>query len=102
MLRRLLAEDLESPGHTRPSSNGSTRRPAQVGVVEVRQAVRGGAHLAAHPAFFPREHAVVRAQLGEHHADRITVANHHPVDAAHLAGLCLDSEPARGADESKR
>ena len=71
----------------RARGDGGARRPAQVGVVEVRQPVGGGADLAPHPALLPREHGVVGAEPGEHGADRVAVADHDPVDAADLASL---------------
>ena len=44
----------------------------------------------------------MRAQPGEQRADRVAVAHHHPVHAAHLAVLRGDAQPARGADQGER
>ena len=46
--------------------------------------------------------AVVRAEPGEQRADRVAVADDDPVDAAHLAGLGADAEPAGRTDQRER
>src|SRR6185437_2474946 len=45
---------------------------------------------------------VVGTQPGQDRADRVSVADHHPVDAAHVARLRADLEPPRGADHGQR
>ena len=85
-----------------PAATAARARAAQVGVVEVRQPVRGRPHLAAHPALLPGQHALVRAEPGQQRADRVAVADHHPVDAAHLAGLGHDAQPPGRPDQRQR
>src|SRR5665647_869776 len=102
VVRHLVAEDLERAVHPDPRGDRGTGRPAQVGVVEVGQAVRGATHLPAHPTLLPDHHRVVRAEPGEHRADRVAVPDDHPVDAANLAGLGRDAEPTRRAHQGQR
>src|SRR3954454_11274731 len=98
----LVAEDLQGPFHTGAGRHRGAGGAAQVRVVEVREPVRGGPHLAPHPALLPGHQRLVRAQPGEQHADRVTVPDHHPVHAADLACLGRDAQPARGSDERER
>ena len=44
----------------------------------------------------------MRAEPGEHRTDGVAVADDHPVDAADLARLGLDAEPAGRADQGER
>src|SRR5659263_36355 len=59
VLGRVRTEDLHGALHPGPGRDGGAGRAAQVGVVEVRQPVRGGPDLAAHAALLPGQHAVV-------------------------------------------
>ena len=95
---RLVGEDLQRPGDPGGGGHRRARRAAQVGVVEVGQPVGGGPHLAAYPALLPGQHAGVRADPGEQRGDRVAVLDHHPVDAADLALLGGDADPAGRAD----
>src|SRR6516225_2484942 len=65
VLGRVTTEDLQRALHSGPGGDRRAGAAAQVGVVEVGQPVRRRAHLAAHPALLPREHAVVRAEPGQ-------------------------------------
>src|SRR5918993_1170606 len=78
------------------------RGPAEVGVVEVREAVRRRPHLAADAALLPREDGVVGAEPGEHGTDGVAVTDDDTVDATDLASLGGDVEAARCADEGER
>ena len=98
----LLAEDLQGPLHAGTGGDGGAGRAAQVGVVEVGEPVGGGADLAAHPALLPGHQRLVGAEPGQQRADRVAVADHDPVDAAHLARLGGDAEPAGDADDRER
>ena len=98
----VVAEDLHRPLDPRRGGHRGPRGAAQVGVVEVGQAVGRGPHLAAHPPLLPRHHRLVRAHAGEQRADRVAVADHDPVGAAHLARLRRDPEPPRRADQRER
>ena len=98
----VVAEDLQRPLDPGAGGDRGPRRAAQVGVVEVGQPVGGGPHLAAHPALLPGQQRLVGAEPGEQRADRVAVADHDPVDAAHLAGLGRDAEPAGRADQRQR
>ena len=93
----VAAEDVQGPLHAGSGGDRGASRPAQVGVVEIRQPVGGGAHLTAQPPFLPGEHALVRTQPGQHRADRIAVADDHPVGVAHLAGLRRHAQPPADA-----
>ena len=57
VLRRLGAQNLQRALDPGPGRDRGTRGAAQVRVVEVRQPVRGGPHLAAHPSLLPGQHA---------------------------------------------
>ena len=98
----LVAEDLHRPLDAGAGGHGGAGGAAQVGVVEVGEPVGGGPHLAAHPALLPGHQRLVGAEPGQQLADRVAVADHDPVDAADLAGLGLDAEPAGDADERER
>ena len=87
VVRYVVAEDLQRPLDPRTRRHRRAGGTAQVGVVEVRQPVRGRAHLAAHPPLLPGEHRLVRTQPGQQRTDRVAVADHHAVHVAHLAGL---------------
>ena len=102
VIGRVGAEDLQGALHPGAGGDRGAGRPAQVRVVEVRQAVGGGADLAAHPPFLPGQHAVVRPEPGQHRRDRLAVADHHPVHAAHLTGLGGDLQPPRGPHQGQR
>jgi len=102
VIGRFLAEDLQRALHPGASGDRGPGRAAQVRVVEVGQPVGGGPDLAAHPPLLPRQHRVVRAQPGEHGADRVTVPDHHPVDPAHVPRLGADLQPPGTADEAER
>ena len=102
VLGHLVAEDLQRALHPGAGGDRGARRAAQVGVVEVGEAVGGGAHLAAHPPLLPGQHRLVRAEPGEQRADRVAVPDDDAVHAAHLAGLGGDREPAGGADQGER
>ena len=99
---RVVGEDLQRPGDPGRRGHRGPRGAAQVGVVEVGQPVGGRADLAAHPPLLPRQHAGVRADAGEQRGDRVAVLDHDPVDAAHLARLGGDADPAGGADQRQR
>jgi hypothetical protein len=81
------AEDLQRPLHPGAGRHRGAGAAAQVGVVEVGQPVGGRPDLAAHPPLLPGQHAVVRAEPGQHRADRLAVPDHDPVHAAHVARL---------------
>jgi hypothetical protein len=66
VLRHLRPEDLERSLDARGRGDRGLRAAAQVGVVEVHEPVRGGAHLAALPQLRPRLHRLVRAHRGQH------------------------------------
>src|SRR5689334_2144313 len=102
VLRRVRAEDLQGAFHPRARRHRGARAAAQVGVVEVGQPVGGGPDLAAHPALLPGRYGLVRAQPGQHGGDRLAVPDHHPVHPAHVAGLGVDLQPPRGADQGER
>ena len=102
MVGDLVAEDLQRPLDPGAGGDGGAGGAAQVGVVEVGQPVGGGPDLAAHPALLPGHQRLVGAEPGEQRADRVAVADHDPVDAADLAGLGLDAEPAGDADQGER
>ena len=97
----LVGEDLQGPLDAGAGGDGRTGGAAQVGVVEVREPVGGGPDLATHPALLPGHQRLVGAEAGEQRADRVAVADHDAVDAADLAGLGLDAEPAGGADQGE-
>src|SRR6516225_9813237 len=86
VLGRVAAKNLQRALHPRPGGDRGAGAAAQVGVVEVGQAVRRRPHLAPHPALLPGEHAVVRAEPGQQRADRVAIPHHDPVHPAHLAG----------------
>ena len=98
----LLAEDLQGALHARAGGDGGAGRAAQVGVVEVGEAVGGGADLAPHPALLPGHQRLVGAEPGQQRADRVAVADHHAVHAADLARLGGDAEAAGDADDGER
>src|SRR5664280_1057588 len=102
MLGRVRTEDLHGALHPGPGGDGGPGRAAEVGVVEVRQPVRGGPDLAAHAALLPGQHAVVGPEPGQHGPDVVAVANHDPVDAADVAGLGRYAEPAGGPHQRRR
>jgi MFS family permease len=102
VLRRVGAEDLQGAFHPRAGCHRRARRAAQVRVVEVRQPVGGRPDLAAHPPLLEGQHRVVRAQPGQHGADTLAVADHHPIHAAGIAGLGGDLQPPGGTDEGQR
>src|SRR6266511_4040291 len=99
---RGVAEDLQGPGDPGGGGHRGTRRAAQVGVVEVGQAVGGGPDLAAHPPLLPGQHAGVRTQPGQQVGDRVAVLDHDPVHAPDLARLGGDADPAGGTDQRQR
>src|SRR5664280_2368069 len=74
MLGRVRTEDLHGALHPGPGGDGGPGRAAEVGVVEVRQPVRGGPDLAAHAALLPGQHAVVGPEPGQHGPDVVAVA----------------------------
>src|SRR5664280_1084600 len=102
MLGRVRTEDLHGALHPGPGGDGGPGRAAEVGVVEVRQPVRGGPDLAAHAALLPGQHAVVGPEPGQHGPDVVAVANHDPVDAADVAGLGRYADPAGGPHQRQR
>ena len=83
----LSTEQVQGSGNPRRRRHRRACGSPQVGVIEVGQAVGGGADLAAHPALFPGQHRVVRTEPGEQCADGVTVADHHPVGAANFPCL---------------
>src|SRR3954454_16926188 len=102
VLGGVVGEDLQRA--LDPGTGGDRRagRAAQVGVVEVGQAVGGGPDLAAHPPLLPGEDGVMGAHAGEQRADRVAVPDDDPVGAADLARLGRDAQPAGRADERHR
>ena len=99
---QLVSEDLERALDAGTCGDRGTGRTAQVRVVEVGEAVRGATHLAPDPALLPEQHRLVRSEAGQHRADRVPVADHHAVHAAHLTRLRGDAQPTGGADERQR
>ena len=102
VVRNGVAEDVERPFHPCRRCHRGPRRPTQVGIVEVGQPVGGRAHLAAHPALFPRQPRVLGAHPRQQRADGLAVPHDDAVGATHLARLRADAEPTRGADECER
>ena len=98
----VFAEDLEGALDPCAGRDGRPRGAAQVGVVEIGEAVGGGTHLTAHPAVLPGQDGLVGAEPGEHRRDGVAVPDHDPVDTAHLARLRRDAHATRSADEGER
>ena len=97
-----VAEDVQRPLDPGRRRHRRARRASQVGVVEVGQPVGRRPHLAAHPAFLPRQPGVLGAHPGQQRADGLAVAHDDPVAAPHLAGLGADAEPTGRTDQRQR
>src|SRR5690606_35532527 len=78
----LIAEDLERALDAGTGSDGRLRGTTQVGVVEVDEAVGGGAHLAALAQLLPRGYGIRGAHQPEYRGDRLALADADPVHAA--------------------
>ncbi len=102
VLGDVRAEDLHGPLDARARGDGGLGGSAEVRVIEVDEAVRGGAHLAALAHLLPVDDRALRAHDAEHLPDGVAVADDDAVDAAHLARLGADVEAAGGADERHR
>jgi hypothetical protein len=102
VLGRVAVQDLQGSLHPGPGGHRGARGTPQVGVVEVRQPVRGGPYLAAHPPLFPGQHRLVCADPGEECTDRVAVADDDPVAAAHLARLRLHTQAPADTDQRER
>src|SRR3954470_21080282 len=102
VLGGVVGQDLQRPLDPGARGDGGPCGAAQVGVVEVGEAVGGGPDLAAHPPLLPGEDGVVRAHAGEQRADRVAVPDDDPVGPADLARLGRDAEAAGRADQRHR
>src|SRR5580658_3813577 len=102
VFRCLLTKYLKCALNPRSRRHGGAGAAAQVRVVEVRQPVGCSAHGPPDPALLPGQHAVVGAEPGQHRADRVTVTDHDPVDAANVTCFRADPQPAGGTHHRKR
>ena len=80
----VIGQDLHCPSNTSSGSDGRSCRSPEVGIIEVREAIRGCAHLTAHPTLLPRHYRFVGSKPGEHRTDRVTITDDHSINLAHL------------------
>ena len=99
MVRNDRAEDLESALHSCTRGHGRLRGPAQVGVVEIDEAIHAGANLAPLTQLFPLGRGALGAHRLQDRPDGLTVPDHHTVHAADLTSLCGDAEAMCRSDE---
>ncbi|CAB4886471.1 unannotated protein [freshwater metagenome] len=97
-----VAQNLHGPCHPGARSHSGSRRTTKIRIIEVREPICSRANLAAHPALLPGHDRLMRTESREHRTDGITVADHDPIDAAHLPRLRSDAEPAGRTDQGKR
>src|SRR5699024_1424987 len=93
MVGNLVTEDLQCALDPRTRGHRGTRRTSEVRIVEVRKAVRGRAHLAAHPPLLPTQERLVCAETCEHRTDRLAVTDDHAIDPPYFTRLRGDAEP---------
>ena len=94
-------EDFKRPLDTCGSCDSCTGRAPHIGVIEIRQAVRGRAHFATHAPLLPLEDGFMRSHTGKERADRIAITHDHPIDIAHFSCFGADTQSPGAADEGK-
>jgi hypothetical protein len=95
-------KNLKSSLYASAGCNGSARGSAQVGVVEIRKAIRGCAYFAAHPTFFPCHHRFMSAHSSKERRNCIAVADDYAIDPAYITGFRGQAHTASGTDERQR